>query len=313
MRLCFVGCGSIAEVHAECFRRLGDVVFDTVVGRVAASTEAFAAKEGFLRATTHLEEALASGSFDVVVITSPSDLHALQAEAALRADKDVLVEIPLATNLADAERVVALAEQRHRVLMVAHTQRFFPALREAKRQLERGKFHLSHFVGRWFFLRRENVNWMGRRRSWTDNLLWHHACHVVDVALWLLGVEEVEVAGYTGNVSDSLGIPLDVNLILRTSDGRLATIVLSYNAHWAHHDYVLIGEEDTWTFSNGQLRTSKGVLFESEESPHLAQNAEFLDAVRKRRVPLVDGKVVLPTTRVLQKVQDANTFSLPKS
>jgi len=311
MRLCIVGYGSIAQVHAQCFRQLGGVVFDTVVGRDAQATEAFAAEHGFRRATTRLDDALTHGDFDAVVIASPSVLHAEQAEAALCADKDVLVEIPLAMNLADAERVVSLAEDRNRILMVAHTQRFYPALREAQRRIADGAFHLEHFVGRWFFLRRENVNWMGRRRSWTDNLLWHHACHVVDVALWLLNAKRVEVAGFTARPFASLGIPLDLNVALRTPDGRLATIAMSYNAHWSHHDYTLIGEEDTWVYSDGQLRSRKGTLFESGESANMAQNAEFLDAVVQRRTPFVDGQTVLPTMRVLQAIQDANSSFIP--
>src|SRR5439155_1795908 len=153
------------------------------VGRRPEATEAFAREWGFEHRTLSLEEALGRPGLDAVVICSPSEQHAGQAEKALAAGKHALVEIPLAMSLADAERVTALAERSGLRLMVAHTERFFPALHELRRQIEAGELHPHHLDCRWFFLRRSNVNWEGRRRSWTDNLLWHHACHVVDPAL----------------------------------------------------------------------------------------------------------------------------------
>src|SRR5262249_42615812 len=114
MNLCFVGYGSIAEEHVRAFRQLPEVEFETVVGRVPEATKAFATAHGFRRYSLDLSEALENERVDSVVITSPSDLHGAQAEAALRARKDVLVEIPLATNLADAERLAAAARSRGR-------------------------------------------------------------------------------------------------------------------------------------------------------------------------------------------------------
>ena len=111
----------------------------------------------------------------------------------LEANKHVLCEIPLATSLADAEALTALADQRERRLMVCHTQRYFPALVEAKRLVADGQLHPHAIVSRYMFFRRSNTNWVGRTRSWTDNLIWHHGCHAVDAALWLLGADSVEV------------------------------------------------------------------------------------------------------------------------
>src|SRR5260370_345945 len=72
---------------------------------------------------------------------------------------------------------------------------FFRGVRELGGHIGAGELRPHHLVCRWFFLRRSNVNWEGRQRSWTDNLLWHHACHVVDAALWLLGETEPESEG----------------------------------------------------------------------------------------------------------------------
>lgn len=313
MRFTFIGYGSIAAAHARALRELGGVTFDTVVGPREEPLAAFAAEWGFERHTAHLEEALARPAVDAVLIASPSDAHAAQAEAALRAGKHVLVEIPLAMCLADAERVARLAEETGRVLMVAHTQRFSPALLEARRRIADGELTVHHVVCRWFFLRRENVNWEGRRRSWTDNLLWHHSCHVVDAVLWLLGDDRALPPGagpfgQAGPPHPALGIPLDLDIAWRSSTGALVQIAMSYNSHRSVHDYLLIGEEETLLFSGGRLLdASDRVVAPAEGMDRHAlrdQDAEFLAAVREGRPPSVSGRAVLPAMALLQAVQD---------
>ena len=77
--------------------------------------------------------------------------------------------------------------------MVCHTQRYSAPLIEARRMIASGEVRPRAMVSRYLLDKRENVSWTGRRRSWTDNLLWHHGCHAVDAALWLLGTEAIDV------------------------------------------------------------------------------------------------------------------------
>jgi 2-hydroxy-4-carboxymuconate semialdehyde hemiacetal dehydrogenase len=197
--------------------------------------------------------------------------------------------------------------------MVAHTQRCFPALIELRRRIRAGELHPHHLDCRWFFLRRANVNWEGRRRSWTDNLLWHHACHVVDAALWLLGATEGPVAvnalGQAGPPHAELGIPLDLDLLLRVGDVPV-NIAMSYNSPWSLHDYLVIGEEATLRFEEGRLVGKDGEAFTPVDAhPIREQDREFLAAVREDREPSISGRSVLPAMRALQVVQDS--FSTP--
>lgn len=311
LTLTFIGYGSIAAAHARALRELGGVRFDSVVGRRPEATEAFAREWEFAHWTLSLEEALARPEVDAVLIASPSDQHAAQAEQALAAGKHALVEIPLATNLADAERVTALAERSGLRLMVAHTQRFFPALVELRRRIAAGELHPHHLVCRWFFLRRANVNWQGRQRSWTDNLLWHHACHVVDAALWLLGETEpgparagaVRALGQAGPPHPELGIPLDIDLLLRAGE-VLVNVAMSYNSPWPMHEYLAIGEEATLRFEDGRLIGKDGpVLAPAGAHPIREQDREFLAAAREGREASVSGRSVLPAMRALQAVE----------
>jgi 2-hydroxy-4-carboxymuconate semialdehyde hemiacetal dehydrogenase len=303
MRLCFVGYGSIAQAHARAFQKIDGCEPAWVVGRDPASTEAFAREWGFPRWTLKLEEALAAG-VDGVVITSPSDLHAAQAQAALRAGKHVLIEIPIATNLAEAVMVAEAARGSRLRVQMAHTQRYYPALMELRRRIAEGELTPHHLVCRWFFLRRENVNWTGRRRSWTDNLLWHHACHVVDSALWLLGLPPGHVRAQFGPPHPELGIPLDLDLQLEAGH-TLVTIAMSYNSPWPRHDYFVIGEEASVEFRDGKLWGPDGVLFEppTPDDSIYHQDLEWVQAIREGREPAVPPDAVLPAMTVLQNAQ----------
>lgn len=309
MRLAFVGYGSIAQAHARAFRAMPGVEINWVVGRDPAGTQEFAAEWGIPHWTLELEQALGP-DVDGVVITSPSDLHAGQAVTVLEAGKHALIEIPLATDLEDAVVVYRLAQETGLKVQVAHTQRYDPALRELHRRIAEGELHPHHLDFRWFFFRRENVNWMGRRRTWTDNLLWHHGCHVVDAALWLLGAgtgevpEAEDVRCQWGPPHPELGIPLDLDLQFHLGD-QLVNVVMSYNSPWPQHSYFVIGEEASVKFEDGKLWGPDGVVFEPETPGGSIpdQNAEWLAAIREDREPAVSPESVLPAMRALYAAQ----------
>jgi 2-hydroxy-4-carboxymuconate semialdehyde hemiacetal dehydrogenase len=309
MNICLVGYGSIARAHMEALRG-EDVSVGWIVGRLAEPSEAFATEFGIARHGIDLDEALSDPAVDGVLITSPSDLHADQTARALRAGKHALVEIPLATSLGEADRLDALAKERGLCLMVCHTQRYYPTLLEARRRIASGELHVHHVSTRYGFLRRENVNWVGRRRSWTDNLLWHHGCHAVDSSLWLLGATSGTVTSQVALPSAPLDIPLDLDVLIRTPKDQLVAVSMSYNSRVNYNEYLLIGEEDTLTVTNTRLVGPNGLIMEdiprqgpASESIQ-AQDHEFLAAVREGRTPAISATAVRPAMQVLQTVQD---------
>lgn len=310
MNICLVGYGSIARMHAEALREEAGVTLHTVVGRVAESAAEFGREFGFQRHGTDVDAALDAPDTDVVVIASPSDLHAAQTERALRAGKHVLCEIPLATSLGEADRLIALAREKDRRLMVCHTQRYAPGLRRAREIIAAGDLHVHHIIYRYGFLRRENVNWKGRRRSWTDNLLWHHAGHTVDAALWLLGAREAEVAGHMALPGQALGIPMDLSISLRTPQDQLVTVAMSYNTHFPLDDCLIVGEETSLLYTGNKLMSKDATLYEPPPGVEplalalKAQDHDFVVAVREGREPPISGEAVRPALVVLQTIQE---------
>ncbi len=314
MNIALLGYGSIARKHVEAIQGLQgtaegrDLRLYGVMGRLEEPTADFAREFGLALATTDLDEALADPAVDVVIVCSPTDLHADQTARALRAGKHVLCEIPLATSLGDTDRLIALADEVGRRLMVCHTQRYFPALIEARRLIAAGDLHPHAIVSRYMFARRKNVNWTGRERSWTDNLLWHHGCHAVDAALWLLGATEAETVAQVALPGGDLDIPMDLTVAMRTPRDQVATVAMSYNTHIPLHDYLIIGEESTILFDNGRLRDKDRTLVEGRgedfDDPIARQDAEFFAAIREGREPAVSGHAVRPAMAALQAAQD---------
>src|SRR5918997_5312481 len=251
LKIAILGYGAIAREHALSLRRIGqgpfgvDIDLSGVMGRLPAPTHAFAEEFGAGLATTDLDELLADPGIEAVIICSPTDLHAEQTEHALRAGKHVLCEIPLATSLAETDRLIDLAERSDLRLMVCHTQRYGAALIEARRLIASGELRPRAMVSRYLLDKRENVSWTGRRRSWTDNLLWHHCCHAVDAALWLLGAEAADVTARATPPDPRLGIPMDLSILLRTARDQVVTVVMSYRALPPVQDYLVIADETT--------------------------------------------------------------------
>ena len=321
MNVAIVGYGSIARDHAQALTALRatpsgrDLRLYGVMGPHGEPTAAFGREFSMAVATTDLDELLGDAAVDAVIVCSPSPAHADQTERALRAGKHVLCEIPLALSLAETDRLIAIADEVDRRLMVCHTQRYVPALIEARRLIASGELHPHAIVSRYMFGRRENVNWRGRLRSWTDNLLWHHGGHAVDVALWLLGVaersESVETVARMALPGADLDIPMDLGIVMRTPRDQLATVAMSYHTRIALHDYLIIGEEATILFENGHLRDSERVLVEKRDetpgrpdSPIARQDAEFFAAIREGREPAVSARSVRPAMAALQAAQD---------
>lgn len=297
MNICLIGYGSIARLHLEALQGTEARLY-SVVGRLPEPTAEFAREFGCERHTIDLEMALADRAVDAVIVCSPTDLHAEQTERALQAGKHVLCEIPLATSLAETDTLDQLAHVTDRRLMVCHTQRFWPNHVLAHEIVASQRLRPYHVVYRHLMLRRDNVNWMGRTRSWVDNLL------------WLLGATEGKVASGAVHWREARGNPMDIGIVMQATDDRLATVALSYDSHIEVKDCQVICEEDSLWMEGDRLRNSTGWLYEPQSGgqpkdvARRLQAEEFLSAVREGREPTTGVAAIRPAMAVLQAVQD---------
>lgn len=308
MNVGIVGYGAIAGKHMEALQEIPGLTPAWLVGRRAEPMAAFVSRWGFERQTLRLEEALADPALDAVVITSPNELHAPQAELALRAGKHVLLEIPAALTLAEVEQLSNLARAVNRHLMVAHTMRFFPAIREIRRRVESGELRVEHFVGEFMMVRRQNITAAGTPRSWTDNLLWHHGAHMVDVILWICGS-----AGTAGNTDiicrlgpehPTQGV-MNLSISMGLPNGAIATVAQSYGSREFRWRLDVYGVEETLRFDMGQLVDSTGTVLVPRQSvvDLRDQDREFIDSIRENRDPAITVDEILPAMRLLHQAE----------
>jgi len=315
MKICLAGTGAMGVIHIKALRKIDGVEVVSVNSRTDESGKAFAAEWGIPHYSTSLDESLDRPGVEAVILTTPSNLHAEQSVRALGKGKHVQVEIPMSLNLPDAERMVAAARKAGKVCMVTHTRRFSSPHREIRRRIQDGSFHLHHMVVETYFFRRENTNMHGQPRSWVDNLLWHHGCHSVDLAQWILGEPNFDVWGQKGPDHPVLGIPMDMTVGMKSKKGPLFSLAMSFNNKGPFGGfYRYIGEEETYKVYRDAMTDSEGKDVTLDGTPGFdRQDVEFTSAIREGREPESSAQSCLPTMALLDKIDRAMEVGSLKS
>jgi predicted dehydrogenase len=140
-----VGPGGIGTLHADCLRRLG-VELIGVVGSSPESARSHAARLGARHGLDSVEALVALPELDVVHVCSPNALHAEHCRVALEAGKHVVAEKPLATDVADAVELTALAHDFGVVNAVCQNYRFYPMIGMLRAEVARGALGRVHLV-----------------------------------------------------------------------------------------------------------------------------------------------------------------------
>jgi 2-hydroxy-4-carboxymuconate semialdehyde hemiacetal dehydrogenase len=303
--LCMVGSGGIASAHADALARAEQVRRRWVVSRRPEAAEQFRSQWAFECSGIELEAALADDHVDLVMITSPNQLHAEQAARALAAGKHVIVEIPAALGVADCERLRSLAQSVGRRLFVCHTMRSFPAIRELRARAEAGLVDISQVLGFFAIPRRSNEGWSGTR-SWIDNLLWHHACHQVDASLWVMGLEGADdVRACFGRTHPDFGMVMDLSLTFMSASSQVVTQALTYNASEIVWELRFVTDQGLLTFRNGELLDQSGRTLVPAVSVRdvTSQDDAILTALESGEPSDFDLARVMPSMRVLDRAE----------
>jgi 2-hydroxy-4-carboxymuconate semialdehyde hemiacetal dehydrogenase len=308
VKIAVVGEGAFGARHLEALAAIEDAEVVRLAGADAGATEAMAARFGLPGWSVGLESCLAGDEIDGVILATPTPLHAAQAIQCLEAGKAVQVEIPMADNLADAERLAASVARAGLVAMAGHTRRFNPSHQWIRQGLEAGRLTLRQMDVQTYFLRRTNTNALGQPRSWTDHLLWHHAAHTVDLFLHQTG-EAVSVArAIQGPPHPELGVAMDTSVQLKTPSGALCTLSLSFNNDGPLGSvFRYICDEGTFVARYDELVDGWGNAIDvsgvatSMDGVQL-QDREFVAAIREGREPRSSVRQVLPAYRVLDQL-----------
>ena len=301
--------GAFGLKHLDALAAIPDAEVSAIFGPNKEKIEALAAERRVPKACWSYEDLLDS-DVDAVILSTPTQMHCEQSVLAMEAGKHTFCEIPMADSLVDAEKMVAAQERTGVVGMVGHVRRFNPSHQWVKNRIDAGEFNIQQMDAQTYFFRRSNLNAKGEPRSWTDHLLWHHACHTIDLFMYQTGEVPSEVFGLQGPAHTELGIAMDMTIGMKTPSGKLCTLSLSFNndgplgsffryigdsgTYIARYDDLVDGRENPIDLS-GVAVSNNGIEL---------IDREFIDAIQNGREPNSSFQQGLAAMKVMQKLED---------
>jgi 2-hydroxy-4-carboxymuconate semialdehyde hemiacetal dehydrogenase len=309
IKVALAGAGAFGIKHLDGIKNIAGVEVVSLISRDLGKTKEVAAKYGIGHVSTDLADALALPDVDAVILCTPTQMHAEQTLACLKAGKHVQVEIPLADTLRGALDVAAMQEQTGLVAMCGHTRRFNPSHQYVHNKIQAGELNILQLDVQTYFFRRTNTNALGQARSWTDHLLWHHAAHTVDLFAYQCGSPIVQANAIQGPIHPVLGIAMDMSIQLKAANGAICTLSLSFNNDGPLGTYFrYIGDTATYLARYDDLFTGKEEKIDvSQVAVSMngieLQDREFFAAIREGRAPNASVAQVLPCYQVLHDLE----------
>jgi myo-inositol 2-dehydrogenase/D-chiro-inositol 1-dehydrogenase len=285
IKIGIIGAGYIAGVHASVLARDDRVQLTAVYDAVPEPAERLAGAHNATAVATTLE---LLERCDAVFITTPNTQHVSLAIAAIETGKHVFCEKPLATNVADAERVFKKAEAAGGIFQVGHNRRFAPVYATLKRMLnETHAPHSAHVkMNRGELLKPE---WTGDPAI-TGGFLYETPIHMFDMMRFLFG--EVESLDAIGSTHEYKEID-DFSVLLKFASGMHATLATSADASWlfpfervevfCHHATIVTREMESLTVSDGLegnfSEQTMQQLPRDEKWGYVQEDRAFIDAI----------------------------------
>ena len=302
--------GAFGSKHMDAISTIEDAQITAVMATSMAKADSAADRFDVPHRFDDFDTFLACDDLDAVILATPTQLHATQGLAAMDAGKHVLIEIPMADTLADSQRLVARQTETGLTAMAGHVRRFNPSHQYVHNEISAGKLSIQQMDVQTYFFRRTNMNAKGEPRSWTDHLLWHHACHTIDLFMYQTGEMITEVHAVQGPVHPELGIAMDMSILMKTPSGKICTLSLSFN-----NDGPL-GTFFRYICDNATYVARYDDLFDGSDAPidvskvDVSMNGielidrEFISAIRDKREPNSSLAQCLPAMQVMHMIEE---------
>src|ERR1700681_3650341 len=309
MKVGVAGQGAFGQKHLEGIAKIPGIEVITLTGGNQVATEEVAKKFKIPHFTSDLAESLKQPGLEAMILATPTQMHAQQAEQVMRAGKHVQVEIPMADNLADSERLVKAQKETGVIAMAGHTRRFNPSHQYIRKKIVAGELKILQMNVQTYFFRRRNMNAAGKPRSWTDHLLWHHACHTVDLFHHQTGEVTSDCYAVQGSPHPELKIAMDMGIVMKVPSGAICTLSLSFNndgplgsffRYICDNGTFIARYDDLLDGKNNSIDVSKvDVSMNGIE----LQDREFIAAIREGREPNASVAQCLPAMQTLGNLE----------
>jgi predicted dehydrogenase len=233
LHFAIIGCGRIAQRHAEHISKVGKLV---AVCDIEFNKASELAAKFDAQAYQHIEDLLQHvGHLDVVSICSPNGLHAEHSIKALQAGYHVLCEKPMAISVPDCGEMIKVAEHANRRLFAIKQNRFNPPVEAVKAAIESGKLGKIYSVQLSCFWNRNPDyyanSWKGTK-DMDGGTLFTQFSHFIDLLYWLVG--DIKTAqAFTGNFAHQSIIEFEDTgaVIVQFYNGAIGTINYTVNSY----------------------------------------------------------------------------------
>lgn len=311
-----VGCGHIAAKHVEAIELVEGAQLHAVCDMSMEQVEGLLHKTNSLpyniQKYTSFEQFLEDSLIDVVIICTPSGLHADMAVKAALAGKHVIIEKPVALTREDAERVTSLCRHLNRKLAVVHPNRYRPAIMELKRMFDQGEFgkisHISLSV-RWN-RNQEYYNqsaWRGTKQM-DGGVLMNQGIHSIDLLVWLMG-SPITVHAMTATRLRDIEAEDVAIAVLQFADQSLGVVEVASTIYPNNleEEIAIFGEKGTaiiggptahwiknWTFESMSASDSAELIESINDHPygeagHIPIIRDMVQAIQEDREPSITG------------------------
>jgi predicted dehydrogenase len=287
IRVAVVGAGEFGRNHVRVWRELEGAelvgIVDTDAGRAARVAAEFGT-----RVLPGLESLAAEG-VDAVSLVVPTKEHARIGCRLLESDLDVLVEKPMAASLAEADDLIAAASRRGRILQVGHVERFNPAVTAVQSIVSRPMFFEVHRLG------------IFTPRSLDIDVVYDVMIHDLDIVLSLVNspVADLKAVGIPV-MTDKVDIAharveFETGTVANLTASRVSTERVRKMRFFQEHEYISLDftRQDVLRVRVKPATPQPEINFEklptTSEEPLRAELRAFLDSVRTRQAPAVDG------------------------
>jgi predicted dehydrogenase len=301
MNFAIIGYGYTGQQHARALSRIPGVTL-----RAVAEQDVTKRKQITVRALADYRPLLEDPQIDAVSVCLPHHLHEKVASLALQARKHVLVEKPLAIDVAGGKRLCRLSRKVQKVLMIEMTHRFLPPLQEAQ------KLVASDVIGRVIAVDEYLIEgiglfgslpeWMLRRTKAGGGVALTSGIHLLDHIAWICGRPLTLKAACFGDAQKLGDVEDTAALFLELPDGTPVHIVLCWRKEDSTVDcqLTIVGSKGTLKVSPWgtlSLVTREDSMSRSffQKNLNTAERAllgmksalkEFIEAVKKSRPPI---------------------------
>lgn len=299
-----MGCGVIADIHAQGISKLDEAVLTAVCDVDEEKGKAFADKYGAQYYASY-EEMLADSAIEVVNICTPSGMHPEHTMLAARAGKHIICEKPLAIKLDDLLHMIQVCKEENVKLATVFPRRMAPAAQYVKRMLEEGKLGKLTLCDAYVKIYRsqqyyDSAGWRGTWAVDGGGAMMNQGIHIVDLLQWFAGPVQT-IYGKAYALQRSIEVEDTAVSSLTFERGGLGVMVMTTTSNPELGQRVeLHGERGTLVYEDDQI---KQLMIDGEavELPafepfsvlpdgHRIQIRDMAYAVREGREPVVTGE-----------------------